>query len=188
MAHLQGYRDCVKQWASGEREYGRSGGHRMYYRGATLYSYGDHYPMARIALVNGWQAALVNSTQDSATTNKHMNIVRTIVSRAFERERIFNIPTHALKARNEEAQHTEVIEHYKREARMWYEKSRTARSKKDEYIARALTFIDEANAYAKFYGIADPLFLVDAPDAVRFAHALGDSMSMLEFFIKRETK
>jgi len=58
-------------WANQSQAHGRNANGSLYFSGDTIYSYGPHYPLARI--YKGF--ALVNSTGYSVTTAKHTRSV-----------------------------------------------------------------------------------------------------------------
>ena len=49
---------------------------RMFFIGDTIYSYGKHYPLARIIEYNDRKIVLLNVTESSTTTAKHRSMVR----------------------------------------------------------------------------------------------------------------
>lgn len=60
-------------WASQSQDQGSNPSGSMYFRGPTIFSYGNHFPMAKI--YSGF--ALVNSNGYSVTTAKHLSLVKT---------------------------------------------------------------------------------------------------------------
>jgi hypothetical protein len=177
------YESCVRGWLSGEHHSGRAGGSRMYFTGATLYSYGSHYPMARIVLGKGGaQGVLVNCDSNSVTTNRHMTLVRRIVDYAFDRARIFEVPTEVLQSWDRElhlAANHNLVGYRAEAARLRFLESATARSRKEELIRSAMWHLREANRYADFFGIERPFANTDDPEAVRLALALNGSDLLL---------
>ncbi len=68
-------REVCHVWASQSQSEGRCA--NVYFEGATVYSYGRHYPLG-IILTNkkGEKAALINATGYSITTTKHISEAR----------------------------------------------------------------------------------------------------------------
>ncbi len=67
-------------WAHQKAPYGRCTGKRVFFRGAVIYSYGDHFPMARLLLKKGKPAAVLITTRTySTTTAGHLSDVRSAV-------------------------------------------------------------------------------------------------------------
>lgn len=82
-------------WASGEYTYGRSGDRRMHFEGATLYSYGNHFPMAVLFTgKDGAGYALQNDSNYSPSTGKHMSLMRSAVRHKTD---VLDVPTELLK-------------------------------------------------------------------------------------------
>lgn len=69
--------DLAHVWAQQSFAYGRASDGRMYFEGATIYSYGHHFPMATFTpyRVDGQQLVLVNSRSYSVSTGKHQRHV-----------------------------------------------------------------------------------------------------------------
>lgn len=65
--------EVAHYWAHQLKKYARSG--NMYFYGDTIYSYGDHFPMAKVITYKGKKAYVVNSDRYSNSTSKHQNIV-----------------------------------------------------------------------------------------------------------------
>lgn len=66
-------REVIHLWAHQTQERARNQQGNVYFQGATIYSYGEHFPMARI--ING-RAVLINERRYSRTTAKHLSWVR----------------------------------------------------------------------------------------------------------------
>lgn len=77
-------------WAQQSQADGRSPKGQMYFRGATIYSYGEHFPIARFVL-NG-RAVLFNAEKRSQTTSRHQDAVRGAL-RGVANVRTFYVPS-----------------------------------------------------------------------------------------------
>jgi hypothetical protein len=62
-------------WAYGEQDHARNSRYNFYFDGAVIYSYGGHFPIARLTEKDGEKVVLFTSRTNSRTTNKHINIV-----------------------------------------------------------------------------------------------------------------
>lgn len=187
--HLAGYRECVQAWLGGQGS-GKAGCGRMFFNGKTLYSYGDHYPMA--CIVHKGKVCLVNCTSNSATTNKHMSIVRYEVDRV-EFDAVFYLPTRVLKgwAYDDEPRdlslHATAFDYYVSEAKESFEKSlnpRVREKNRDAACQAAMSDIATANHYADVFGLQKPFPDNAAPEAVRLAMALGDASALVAYHVK----
>ena len=70
--------DLVSAWLRQSQDYGqdRSGG-RFYFQGDTIYSYGSHFPIARLRTApNGEEVIFVTTRTYSKTTSKHISAVQ----------------------------------------------------------------------------------------------------------------
>jgi hypothetical protein len=69
---------CAHVWAQQSQEDGRSANGNLFFRGATIYSYGEHFPIARFtdAHVGAERVVLFNSGTYSTTTSQHQSTVR----------------------------------------------------------------------------------------------------------------
>jgi len=68
---MSAYVNIINAWINNTKAPKNS---RMFYEGDTLYSYGKHYPMARIDREKN--LVLINSTKSSVTTERHKGLVR----------------------------------------------------------------------------------------------------------------
>ena len=88
-------------WFSQSQDYGNNSSSSLYFSGATIFSYGNHYPLATI--YKDQEVVLVNSTPSSVTTGQH----RSDVLRAIDNEtfKTISVPD------TMDAQNRENIEH-----------------------------------------------------------------------------
>lgn len=186
--HLAGYAECIEAWLRGETS-GKAGGGRMYFRGATLWSYGEHYPMAHIIAQSA--GCLVNCESNSATTNKHMSLVRRGVSSRFSSDVVFYLPTHVIKAlidgHGSLKSHASAFDYYGSLAKTSFERSLSKRVREDnreQAASAAMEHMKTANRYADFYGLQRPFKTDGAPEAVQFAFALGDHSALVAYLVK----
>ena len=70
--------DVAEAWARQSQYSARNGKDTLKFQGATIYSYGSHYPLARI--VGG--VALVNSSHYSKTTSVHAGMAKSAARKA----------------------------------------------------------------------------------------------------------
>lgn len=73
---LKDAREVGHVWAAQSQNEGRAG--NIFFRNATIYSYGHHFPMARIYTVTdtGERVALINPNRYSVSTAKHQSYTR----------------------------------------------------------------------------------------------------------------
>lgn len=71
-------KETVAAFISDKRTEGRNGNGTIYFRDNLIFSYGEHFPMARKTgnFADGVPIMLMNSADYSATTAKHKSLVR----------------------------------------------------------------------------------------------------------------
>lgn len=95
MKHLfNNYETCAGVWAAQSQDRGHTQCGRMYFTGKVIYSYGTHFPLARI--VGG--AVLLNDSTYSVTTSKHQQVVRSRSHSRFGEEHLVPVKTGTLLA------------------------------------------------------------------------------------------
>lgn len=135
-------------WAHQKAPHGRARGTNVYFTGRTIYSYGSHFPMARLVLdsKSGNPVAVLHTTYCySRTTAGHQSSAR----RATCHLASFEVPN--IGTEYGVADHKINLEYYgKRIAEL---AAKAARSRQyAEWNIRAMeNMIAEANAYAKFF-------------------------------------
>ena len=88
-------------WFSQSQDYGNNSSSSLYFSGATIFSYGNHYPLATI--YKDQEVVLVNSTPSSVTTGQHRSdVLMAIDSETFK---TISVPD------TMDAQNRENIEH-----------------------------------------------------------------------------
>jgi len=99
------YNECIRAWLLQTQKEGYGGGkskdtgsYRMYFDGATLYSYGVHYPLARIFHVNEVLYILVNTTKSTPTTEGQKRDVRGMIHQMHGDHAVFEVPGKIIKS------------------------------------------------------------------------------------------
>ena len=132
--------ELAHTWAHQLQQTGTNSGRSFYFEGDTIYSYGAHFPIAKI--VNG--AVLFTTRSYSNTTAKHISIVRNSVS---HKNLIF--------CYNPQNSHESNFNEYLREAESIVKNLTNAR-KPEKYLSELSYINGRANKYAEFFGIALP--------------------------------
>lgn len=144
-------------WANQSQEHARNG-RNFYFQGDTIYSYGSHFPIARIVEREGkGKAVLFTIRTYSKTTAKHCSIVRPACSHY---EKIFHVkdPT--------SSNFLEFFEEYFQRASNLWEKAKRARSNAVYFYNQYDDVINEANNLADYFDL-------DVPRLVRHKDFLG---------------
>jgi hypothetical protein len=169
------YDECARVWASCGQHEGRSHGHRMYFIGDTIYSYGGHFPMARyVSNESGKKAVLVNVDRYSSTTGRHQNAVASALNARFSGQR-FYVPTDLIIGfRDEREHHATHLKWRVEKIRELYEKAKKARGRKALLVNEAMDHVGDARTWATFFGLPTPFVVSKDDTAIKLALALDD--------------
>lgn len=77
MKTVFGNKELTHAWAHQTQEHGRNSNGSLFFRDKVLFSYGEHFPLARL-YNNGW--VVVNSRSYSLTTGKHRSLAYSATS------------------------------------------------------------------------------------------------------------
>lgn len=73
---VSNYDEVTHWWANQSQEHGRTTGNRLFFHGASIYSYGRHFEIARHVTEGKTRVILFNSASYSVTTSKHQAAAR----------------------------------------------------------------------------------------------------------------
>ena len=133
-------RELAHVWSSQSQERGSNSSDSMYFIGNIIYSYGDHYPIAKI--FDKENIVLFNSVSSTVTTeSKHKNQVR----RAISHLRTFYVPSVV------NPNHRENIKHYYSLIEKYLDKASRSRVYKDMYLNLAKTTYQDLKDYVKLF-------------------------------------
>lgn len=129
-------------------------GHHMYYEGDTIYSYGSHFPIARLLEHEGHKVCLFTTATRSVSTAKHKGIVRgaLIGSKYIS----FNVPLLSRISVDEKGGHEYNYQSIIRSAKEHVQKSMRARKYTENLMFWAEDFLAEANKYNEVFGLGYP--------------------------------
>jgi hypothetical protein len=133
-------------WASQSQGEARNGSRSLFFERETVYSYGSHFPIARLHMnKRGERAALFNPRHYSQTTSCHQHMAR-CASRHMPQ---FTVPSFAERRPG----HAKNLRSYReriKEAALALCRARTSK----DWKARLLEeLVAEANAYSTFFGL-----------------------------------
>lgn len=130
-------------WAQQRQYEGRNGTGSIFFRGGTIYSYGEHFPMARILREHGF-VALLNSDSYSVTTSRHQNTVYWAVNHM----RCFHVPNVMASGKKQHKKNYQyLIADYKR----CLKKAAATRTWQGMWLDNAQKALDSANEYTKLF-------------------------------------
>lgn len=130
-------------WANESQDEARNAQGNFYFSGATIYSHGSHFPIARIVRNKGRRAVLLTTRGYSNTTAKHISIVRSACNH-LQTFRVADVLGSDHKAR---------LASYKARFADRCKSYTAARSNKPAILESLQSLVNEANAYAEFYGL-----------------------------------
>jgi hypothetical protein len=152
-------------WANQSQSEARNGNRSFYFDGDTIFSYGGHFPVARIVTSSrGEVAALFNPATYSQTTKCHQSLARSASSHLAH----FSVPSLGEKWGGGEPGHADNLRHFKERIQSAAEAVARSRTFKDWRVRTLQELVSEANAYATFFGLRTR-FKVPSDKAVQAA-------------------
>lgn len=124
----------------------KGSGSSYFYEGPIIYSYGRHFPIARIVEKNGEKIVLFTTSSYSGSTSAHVNMTRGAIPSYVQIIEMRNVPTEPLDRIN----HKPNIEAYTNELQSALKALETAR-KKEKWIGEITSLIDKFKAYMDFF-------------------------------------
>lgn len=119
-------------------------GFNMFYDGPTIYSYGYHFPIARlVTLADGREVVLFTNRKYSVSTSKHVTYTR----RAVNHMVVFSVTDPSVDPSRKDVE--EMLEKATLEAA----KSKRARVYKASHLQQALSYTNEAQALIEAFSI-----------------------------------
>jgi hypothetical protein len=149
---LKNHSEVCHVWAQQNQERGKAS--KMFLRGETIYSYGEHFPIARFAkpAKNGQPGVVLFTTDSySVTTSKH----KTYACRAIQHCTIFWVPNVLAVTKDS---HKRNLTDYEARIVNLIAKSSRARDNKGYYLKSAESLYTEAGQYKKMFGIRGNMF------------------------------
>lgn len=130
-------------FAQQTQDYGRNQGETLFFEGNVIYSYGHHYPLAKIT--NGF--CLVNSSRYSNTTAKQTSYLMRAVN-----EKILNVPNPKASTKEE---HRKNLDSFVENVLTFENKRQRARTEenKDFYEMQARKEVEQLTQYIELFKI-----------------------------------
>jgi hypothetical protein len=148
-------------WAHQSQESARNASGNFFFDGPLIFSYGRHFPIAKHIKYRGRAAVLFTLRTYSNTTANHCSFVRRSIPAGVQ---VFNVPDPCAKG-NEEA-----LASYAERIEEGALKALRARSRKDWLATQLADLVNEANAYAQFFGLKSK-FTIPQEESLRQALA-----------------
>ena len=128
-------------------------GFNMYSEGPTLYSYGTHFPLARIVETpNAGTVIVFNDESRSISTSKHQTYTRRAIPAGVQ---VFDVgdAIHYFMGYPDAETHRRVLSMYEAKAEKEQGAASRARLYVQSHLDRAQRFLNEAQAYADAFGV-----------------------------------
>jgi len=119
-------------------------GSNFFYEGDTIYSYGHHFPVAKLVEVKGETIVLFNSDSYSIRTSKHQNYAR----RAASHLKRFTVPD--VEASRPDS-HEDNVGWLLEQSVSELQKAKRARKYTDKHLSCARGYYDEAEEYHRTF-------------------------------------
>ena len=158
-------REVCHVWASQNRDAGK--GSNLFFDGPVIYSYGYHFPIARMIL----SVCLFTSEGYSSATAKHKSYVRGAIGGHVH---TFIVPD---VLADSETAHAGNLSHIVAAREAAILAAARARSNGDAYIKRAERLADDARAYAAVFNLPAPDLAPVSPELLADAQAKAKKAS-----------
>ena len=146
-------------WAHQTQGDARNSQGNLYFKGATIFSYRDSYPIAsHVTSKNGKRnAILIRTDSYSVTTSGHISAVRSAIPAGVQ---VFNVPSVQTEWAWAEpgADHKTNLSYYVSQSKESLSKAERARKLGSYELKEAFGYRDSARSYAAFFGLTCPLF------------------------------
>jgi hypothetical protein len=151
--HVYPTSEIAHLWAHQRQSSARNKQGNFYFHGDTIYSYGSHFPIAKIVTHDGRTAVLMTTRRYSNTTAKHLHQVRGAITHM----RVF----HVYSPREP---HEEVLKDYQSRITSGIETTLKAKANKLAELSGVVNLVREANEYSQFFRLGWRLALPDGFD------------------------
>ena len=151
-------------WAQQSQEEGRNSGGSIFFCNNTIYSYGDHFPMASFETNAKEETCIAVSTKSySITTSQHQSLVRQAIPLHYkENNKVFYVPSLKKVWGENRLDHEANIKGFKEDQKQLARKITRARSAKAYLLDELRGDIANANNYCEFFDIKETFALPDA--------------------------
>lgn len=146
-------REVYHWWANQAQSNARNSSDSVSFSGDTAYSYGT--PIGRIVRnAQGERAYLVSTRSYSTTTAKHQSYLRRAIPYGAT---VFHVPEVGAGGWNQSREwtHVDYLANYRQEIEAEGLKAQRARKYGDFHLSRQHALMEEADAYCRFYGLAE---------------------------------
>lgn len=147
MRHVFLTHEIFDVWVKQTQHEGRNKQGNVFFEGDIIYSYGHHFPLAR--LIGNF--ALYNDRRYSKTTDGHQACVRGVL----EGRWMFKVVSLL-----DPIDHQANLHNYQKNINDCFEKAKKARQRKQQYITSGHAWINEGNSYIQHFKLNQSHFIV----------------------------
>lgn len=132
-------------WANQSQDEARSNGNgNIYFHGDTIYSYGSHFPIARHVKRGKKTCILFTNKNYSVTTSGHKSMVQGAIARGVPVFHVDDVLT---------TSYAKALSAYDKAIKGLATKALRSRVNAEWYVTRIEELVQQANDYAKFFGL-----------------------------------
>jgi len=152
MRHVYPNHEIPHLWAHQTQDEARNSTSSFYFDGPTIYSYGSHFPIARLVTnERGERAVLFTTAHHSVTTSGHCSAVASAIPADVP---VFRVP-HLRNSWGDLPNHADNVESYVRRISELLSKAKRARVHRDWYQREALGLREQLQRYVTFFDLSD---------------------------------
>ena len=141
-------------WAHQTQKEARNQAKNLYFEGATIYSYGSHFPIAtHVTNKRGQKAILFTTRQYSVTTSKQIGMVRGAIPKGVT---VFYVPLQYEYNYSDAA--LKLCQHFRNEITESYDKALKAKGQRASYIRQMIEASENGKAFARFFALKNEKF------------------------------
>jgi hypothetical protein len=162
MRHVVDSREVAHLWFHQSQGDARNPGNTMYFIGDTIYSYGSHFPIARIVTRKREKVVLFTTRGYSSTTNRHKS----------DTWRAIPSGTRVFRVDRPDREPAQCVDYFAGKIEGIAEnvtKPRIRATTRVSNFDHLLSAVDEANEFCKFFGIRRKFKAPESIDAVKDA-------------------
>lgn len=137
-------------WAHQTQDSARNPGGNLYFSGDTIYSYGSHFPIARIVKQGKKTCVLFTTRSYSVTTSGHISAVRSAIPRDLP---VFHVTHPTDSPVGSLGYYVSAVEELANSAR-----NRKMETTRNQDVQSAKALIAECKAFCKFFRMKQPKF------------------------------
>ncbi len=142
--------ECTHRWAANTNYDGRCG--NVFFRAGVIYSYGEHFPMARWVKLKDGRVVVLSTTRGySSSTSSHKSDVRRAIPKGVT---VFYVLAVTADERRE---HLDNLNKIADEALEAWKKAGRARTNKSWLLGQCRSLIADGNTYAEAVGLKERL-------------------------------